>query len=192
MNKTNETLTADNSAPSTPSSNRLERSLESLIFTSRWLQAPIYIGIAMILFAFIYLIFKDIYLLFSHINTLSDENLIITALTICDLGLIANLIIIVVISGYENFVSKLDIKHSEGEPIWIKRLKHSDVKMKILGSIVAISSIQLLKILLMKNSPTHEVILAITIQVVFVLSALVLAFISVIEKKYNPTHEEKA
>ncbi len=166
----------------------LERFLEGLIFSSRWLQAPVYIGITLILFAFIYFIAKDVFNIFVHLQVISDEELIISTLTLCEIGLLANLVIIIVVSGYENFVSKLDIKHKRSEPTWIKRLKYSDVKMKIMSSILALSSVQLLKLYLMKNSTNTEMIFALATQLVFIISALVLAIIGLLERKYSHSH----
>ncbi|ODN43534.1 TIGR00645 family protein [Piscirickettsia litoralis] len=170
----------------TPS--KLEESIEKMIFASRWLQAPIYIIILFVLFAFIYFAAMDVYDLYANISKLNEEKLIVTALSLCDIILIANLVIIVVISGYENFVSRLDVDHKEGEPIWIKRLNHGGVKLKIAASIVAISSIQLLKVFLESVSPntplnSQTLLWSVIIHLTFIASALLLALMSWIEKR---------
>ena len=98
-----------------------------------------------VLLAFVYQMGMEVIYLFANLQGLEPHQLIVLALTLCDTVLIANLVVIVIISGYENFVSKIDVEYKTGEPVWIKRLSHAGVKLKIAGSIVAISSISLLK-----------------------------------------------
>lgn len=158
--------------------------IENIIFASRWLQSPIYILLALILIAFTYEIAKEIFHLFSNINSFTEENLIVLALTLCDAVLVANLVVVVIISGYENFVSKINVAESDDQPLWIKRLSPSAVKMKIAGSIIAISSISLLKQFLEASKISdRELLWGASIHIVFVISALLISIIGYIEKK---------
>jgi uncharacterized protein (TIGR00645 family) len=165
----------------------LEALIEKVIFASRWLLAPIYLCIISVLVAFIYFIAHDLFSVLLDLHSVTDSKLIITALGLCDMVLIANLVIIVVISGYENFVSKLDINHKEGEPTWIKKLQHSDVKLKIAASIVAISSIKLLQIFLEAEDTFNQPLImwSIILHITFVVSALLIAVIRILEAKVD-------
>ncbi|WP_108651138.1 TIGR00645 family protein [Dongshaea marina] len=166
----------------------IEQTTERVIFASRWLQAPMYLVMLLILFAFVYFAFADVYSLFRHLGSITEEDLIITSLTLADLILIANLIVIIVISGYENFVSRLDLEHQEGEPTWLKKISPTGVKIKIAASIVAISSIQLLKVYF--ETSTHAKAIdtrllqwTVIIHITFILSALLLTVMSWVEKR---------
>lgn len=156
----------------------IEQIVSRIIFASRWLQVPMYFGVILSIFLLVLHIFQSVVFLFHHIFHTNDEQLIIAVLMLCELVLLANLAVIVIISGYQNFIAKISVVHEEGDPIWIKKLGYSDVKMKILSSIVAISSIQLLKIFLMKDSTLDEMILALAAQAVFVVSLLLLSVIN--------------
>ena len=122
-----------------------ERALEAGLFRSRWLLAPFYVGLvvalAMLLFEFVLELWHSLY----SILTLDAEKMILTVLTLIDLSLAGNLILIVIFSGYENFVSKIHTGASEDRPSWMGTLDFSGLKMKLIGSIVAISVISLLR-----------------------------------------------
>ena len=164
-------------------SRKLAITVEKIIFVSRWLQSPIYLLLMLVLLAFTYEIAKEIAHLFAHLNTFNEEKLVVLALTLCDAALVANLVVIVIISGYENFVSRIDIDKARGQPLWIKRLSPDAVKMKIAGSIIAISSISLLKQFLEVSQVTdRELLWGAVIHGVFVTSALLVALIGYIEK----------
>ena len=97
-------------------SRKLAITIEKIIFASRWLQSPIYLLLMLVLLAFTYEIAKEIAHLFAHLNTFNEEKLVVLALTLCDAALVANLVVIVIISGYENFVSRIDIDKGKGQP----------------------------------------------------------------------------
>ena len=122
-----------------------ERTLEAGLFKSRWLLAPFYVGLvvalAMLLFEFVLELWHSLY----SILTFDTEKMILTVLTLIDLSLAGNLILIVIFSGYENFVSKIHTGDSEDRPAWMGTLDFSGLKMKLIGSIVAISVISLLR-----------------------------------------------
>src|SRR2546421_9329713 len=123
----------------------IEEILETGIFKSRWLLAPFYLGLiialVMLLVAFANQLMESLPKLL-HTNV---EDIILAVLTLIDLSLAANLVLIVVFSGYENFVSKIDTHGSEDRPSWMGTLDFSGLKMKLIGSIVAISAISLLR-----------------------------------------------
>ena len=128
--------------------NAVEKVLEAILFKSRWLLAPFYLGLVLslilLLGAFIaeLIHFMPQLLDLSHID---PEQVILAVLSLIDLSLAGNLLMIVVFSGYENFVSKINTENAEDRPSWMGTLDFSGLKMKLIGSIVAISAISLLR-----------------------------------------------
>jgi len=127
--------------------NLLETVLEQTLFKSRWLLAPFYLGmvaaLAMLLAAFVAELIHAV----PQAMTLSadPEQVILAVLGMIDLSLAGNLVVIVIFSGYENFVSKINTENAEDRPSWMGTLDFSGLKMKLIGSIVAISAISLLR-----------------------------------------------
>ena len=165
---------------------KIEIIFEKIIFSSRWILAPIYFILTTILFVFVYDIGKDIWHILYKLNYYNGYKLVLIALTLCDAVLVANLVVVVIISGYENFVSRIDIDSEKGEPTWIKSLSPTGVKMKIAGSIVAISSISLLKQFLeITQISDRELIWNVIIHIVFVFSAMMIAITGILERKIH-------
>jgi len=125
--------------------NRTEHLLEVLMFNSRWLLAPFYIGmiggIVLLLIKFA----QEFFHIVTHIFTATESEFILALLTLVDISLIANLLLIIIFSGYENFVSKIDTAGHEDRPSWMGKVDFSGLKLKLIASIVAISAIELLK-----------------------------------------------
>lgn len=123
----------------------IESFLESLIFNSRWLLAPFYlglvVGIALILVKF----GQEFLHIVPHVLSTSESDLVLAILTLVDISLVANLLLIIIFSGYENFVSKIDTAQHEDRPEWMGKVDFSGLKVKVIASIVAISAIELLK-----------------------------------------------
>ena len=128
---------------------RLETAFERLLFRSRWLMAPIYLGLVaalfMLLVMFLRELIHDFPAVFAPYGTMTANDGILVVLTLVDLSLAGNLLLIVLFSGYENFVSKLDLEGETDRPPWMGTVDFSGLKMKLIASIVAISGIQLLK-----------------------------------------------
>lgn len=128
--------------------NAVEKLLEGVLFQSRWLLAPFYLGLVvalvMLLCAFVGEMLHALPVAFdlSHVD---PEKIILAALGMIDLSLAGNLVVIVIFSGYENFVSKINTENAEDRPGWMGTLDFSGLKMKLIGSIVAISAISLLR-----------------------------------------------
>jgi uncharacterized protein (TIGR00645 family) len=123
----------------------LEHRFEQVLFASRWLMAPMYMGLVVTLGMLMIVFLRDLYKYSLTIMTMTVEESILVALTLIDLTLAANLLLIVLFSGYENFVSKLDIDDGGDRPDWMGTVDFSGLKMKLIASIVAISGIHLLK-----------------------------------------------
>ena len=121
--------------------NRFERGL----FASRWLTAPMYLGLAVALAMLTIIFLKELVYYIPQVLDLSAEKMILVALTLIDLTLAANLLLIVMFSGYESFVSKFDFDVGADKPGWMGKVDFGGLKMKLVASIVAISGIHLLK-----------------------------------------------
>lgn len=123
----------------------LEKLIERVIFNSRWLLAPFYIGLILSLVMLLVAFVGDLIHILPNLLHADPEQIILGVLTLIDLSLAGNLVVIVMFSGYENFVSKIDTGSSEDRPDWMGTLDFSGLKMKLIGSIVAISAISLLR-----------------------------------------------
>jgi uncharacterized protein (TIGR00645 family) len=123
----------------------LERVLEDGLFMSRWLMAPFYVGLVVALGMLLVVFVEELVMSIPRIFEQGSEEVILTVLTLIDLSLAGNLVLIVIFSGYENFVSKIDIEGHEDRPSWMGTLDFSGLKIKLIASIVAISAISLLR-----------------------------------------------
>jgi uncharacterized protein (TIGR00645 family) len=135
----------------TPSANppaiiALERLVERFLFASRWLLAPLYVGLVIALAAILIKFFQELWHLVIHLFDATGDDVVLGVLALLDLGLLANLVLIVIFAGYENFVSKIAVaRDAEDRPTWMGHIDFSGLKMKLIGSIVAISVIGLLE-----------------------------------------------
>ncbi len=124
---------------------RVEKFFEEGLFGSRWLMAPIYFGLVIAMVLLLFKFGKELFGMVTGIGSASGGEVIVGVLTLVDVALIMNLLIIIIFSGYENFVSKMDMEGHEDRPEWMGHIGFSDLKIKVIASIVAISGIELLK-----------------------------------------------
>lgn len=124
----------------------MERMIETLMLRSRWLLAPVYLGLSLALIALMIKFFQEVFHLFTHIFTASEAEVILIVLALIDIALVGGLLVMVMMSGYENFVSQLDAQEGGEKLNWLGKMDASSLKMKVAASIVAISSIHLLKV----------------------------------------------
>ena len=124
---------------------RLEYVFEKVLFASRWLLAPIFLGLSLALVALGVKFFQEVWHVFNHLLEVEESDLVLTVLAMIDISLVATLIVMVMFSGYENFVSTIDAKGSDTLN-WLGKLDAGTLKLKVAASIVAISSIHLLRI----------------------------------------------
>jgi uncharacterized protein (TIGR00645 family) len=123
----------------------IKDAFERLLFAGRFLLAPLYLALAVSLVALIYKSGLHLYVLLTELPTMSDEQVLLSDLAIVDLTLTASLIVIVFLSGYSNFVAPVAIRENDGRPHWIAEIDFSELKLKLMASIVAISAIKLLE-----------------------------------------------
>jgi uncharacterized protein (TIGR00645 family) len=156
-----------------------EHLLEAGIFASRWLLAPFYAGLALSLIFLLITFMKELFHLAEYALVATESDVILGVLALVDLALMGSLLIIVIFSGYENFVSKMDHSGHRDWPEWMGTIDFSGLKLKLLSSIVAISGIHLLKqfMAIKTVSPETERTLfwMVTIHLVFVISSVLLA-----------------
>jgi len=159
---------------------QLDTILETGLFRSRWLLAPFYVGLVVSLGMLLWAFTIELWDGLQHIAHPEPERVIVEVLSLIDLSLAANLVLIVVFSGYENFVSKIDTGNSEDRPSWMGTLDFSGLKMKLIGSIVAISAISLLRAFIQLADVTaaydwKRVYLLIILHLTFVISGVLFA-----------------
>ena len=124
---------------------RIEAAIEGLVFRSRWLLAPFFIGLLLAIVALLLKFLTQLLSLALALPTATGDEMIISVLTLVDSALIAALLLIIGFSGYENFVSKIATGDHEDRPAWMGKVGFSDLKIKLMGAIVAISAVELLK-----------------------------------------------
>jgi len=156
---------------------RVERVIEAIIFSSRWLMVPFFLGLILSLLVLMFRFMRGTIEFFVHMQSLSETDVIIGVLDLVDLTLTTSLVLIVIFSGYENFVSKIDVDGHPDWPEWMTKVDFAGLKQKLLASIVAISAIQVLKAFMnLEQYPdTTKLAWLVGIHVVFVFSVLVLA-----------------
>ena len=153
-----------------------ERLLERLIFASRWLMAPFYLGLIVALALLAAAFLRELAGLAPRVLDLKTTDVLLAALSLVDLTLAASLVLMIVFSGYENFVSKIDTARTRDWPEWMAKIDFTGLKLKLMSSVVAISAIQLLKIFMdLKNTSDRDIGWAVGLHVVFVISGLVFA-----------------
>ena len=134
---------------------KTEAFLESLMFRSRWLLAPFFFGLLVAIVAVLVKFVKLLFALFATITGGGEHEVILLVLTLIDAALIASLLLIIAFSGYENFVSKIGSGAQEDRPAWMGKVGFSDLKIKLMGAIVAISAVELLKAFISADELTN-------------------------------------
>jgi uncharacterized protein (TIGR00645 family) len=170
----------------------LERLIENLLFASRWLLAPLYIGLSLALLALGVKFFQEAIHVLLHVTELAEADLVLTALALVDIALVGSLIVMVMFSGYENFVSRIDVA---GEKLdWLGKLDSGTLKLKVAASIVAISSIHLLKVfmevpkIMADDGGNAKIMWYVILHLTFVVSAVLLG---VLDRMSFASHRHK-
>ncbi len=149
--------------------------LERILFASRWLLAPFYLGLVGAVMVLLWH-FGVEFMHLVHAAADTEDSVVVAILSLVDMVLVANLLIIIIFAGYENFVSKMDTGDHEDRPEWMGHVDFADLKMKLIGSIIAISGIELLKVFMHVGAMSNqEIAWKVGIQVIFLLSGLVFA-----------------
>jgi uncharacterized protein (TIGR00645 family) len=164
-----------------------ENVVEYIVFASRWLLAPFYVGLAVSIVVLLIKFIAELVHLLVHAFTSTEAEVILGVLALVDLALTGSLLIIVIFSGYENFVSKIDHSAHKDWPEWMGTIDFTALKLKLLSSIVAISAIQLLKqFMAIKDVSDRDLMWLVIIHVVFVISSVLLALSDRIAAHHGP------
>ena len=163
----------------------IEQIVEKVLFGGRWLLAPLYVGLLLSLVPLIYRFFIEFLHLMEGVATLKMQEITLKILELLDVVLLGNLIIIVIFAGYENFVSKINVAaDSVDRPHWMGRVDYSGLKIKLIGSLVAISVIELLKDFMMEGAYDDKTQMwRIIIHITFVISGVLFALMDFIADK---------
>jgi len=172
---------------------KLEIALERILFASRWLLAPFYLGMVLALVGIFVVFARELGSELAHIAAFDSEQIILLALSLIDLSLTANLLLIVIFAGYENFVSRMHIEAHEDRPSWMGTVDFSGLNIKLVASIVAISAIALLRAFLPLGDPAAVIDIArlrwmVIIHLTFVISGLLLTTMDWIASKSGDGH----
>lgn len=168
---------------------KIENLLEKTIFASRWILAPFYLGLSLSLLVLLYEFIHEIIDFIKIVHSTDIAGVLLFILSLVDISLAGNLLIIVIFSGYENFVSKIDVKNHEDKPDWMGHVDFTDLKIKLISSIVAISGIHLLKIFMnLNNYDKEKIILYVVVHLSFVVSGVLLALMDFIMSKSVRKH----
>ncbi|WP_082354077.1 TIGR00645 family protein [Marinagarivorans algicola] len=166
----------------------MEQLFETLLYRSRWFLAPIYFGLTLAVVALGIKFFQEVFHLLLHILTMKEADMILVILSLIDIAMVGGLLIMVMMSGYENFVSRIDINDDEEKLSWLGKMDSSSLKAKIAASIVAISSIHLLKIFMASESIDSEKLKwYVIIHLTFVVSAFLMGYLDKIGR-HEPPH----
>jgi uncharacterized protein (TIGR00645 family) len=172
----------------------IERTIEKLLFASRWILAPVYLGLSLALMGLGIKFFTEVYHLLHTIMEVTEADLVLRLLALIDLVLVGSLIVMVMFSGYENFVSKIDVKDGGDSLGWLGKLDASSLKLKVAASIVAISSIHLLRAFMSIGGQTFDdaandkLMWFVIIHLTFVVSAVLMG---VLDKMSFASHRDE-
>jgi len=174
-------------------SNMIENGIETTIFRSRWLLAPFYLGLV---FSIILLLIKfgqELLHMTSEVLVASESDIIVGILALVDMSLVGSLLLMIIFSGYEIFVSKIQVSEHEDRPGWMGKIDFSGLKLKVIGAIVAISAIDLLKTFMnlpdtLSDDQFNALVLKISIHLVFVVSGVMFALMDKIAGSTNKDH----
>jgi uncharacterized protein (TIGR00645 family) len=175
----------------------LEKTLERVLFACRWLLAPLYLGLALGLIALGIKFFQEAFHAIQHVFTLEEADLVLIVLALIDLSLVGSLIVMVMFSGYENFVSRIDMDpdKTNDAPSWLGKLDSGTLKLKVAASIVAISSIHLLRVFMnAKDTDNEKIKWYVILHLTFVISAVLLGVLDKMSfaQHRDPEDEPKA
>jgi uncharacterized protein (TIGR00645 family) len=154
-----------------------QSALGNLIFFSRWLQAPLYVGLILAQMIYVYHFMVELWHLVEKASHITETDIMLIVLGLIDVVMIANLLIMVIVGGYETFVSRLNLHLHPDEPEWLSHVNAGVLKVKLAMALIGISSIHLLKSFINASQVTDRVIIAqVAIHLTFVISALAMAY----------------
>lgn len=159
---------------------RIEKNLEAIIFRSRWALAPFYLGLVLGVFLLLVKFIQELWHMTTHVFSASEADVIVGILALVDMSLVGSLLLMIIFSGYEIFISKIDTGDNKDRPDWMGKVDFSGLKLKVIGAIVAISAIDLLKSFMdipgnMTDADVNSLKWKVIIHMAFVLSGVLFA-----------------
>jgi uncharacterized protein (TIGR00645 family) len=173
---------------------RVESGLEQILFASRWLMAPFYLLMVAALGMLLVKFAQESWHIVTHTLVMTEAEAVLAVLSLIDITLTGNLLLMVLFAGYENFVSKMDIGDHKDRPDWMGKVDFAGLKLKLVASIVAISGINLLKHFMalepghMSSEKEHQLFWMVVIHLVFIASGVMLAYMDKIVASTNGKH----
>ncbi|MEH6651302.1 MAG: TIGR00645 family protein [Motiliproteus sp.] len=162
----------------------VEQMFEKVMYASRWILAPIYLGLSLALIALGIKFFQEVYHLLPHILEVTEADMVLVVLSLIDIALVGGLLVMIMFSGYENFVSRLELSEGDEKLSWLGTLDTNSLKNKVAASIVAISSIHLLKVFMnAENISNDKLMWFILLHLTFVISAVAMGMLDKVTKK---------
>ncbi|MGB4333451.1 MAG: TIGR00645 family protein [Chromatiaceae bacterium] len=153
-----------------------ERWIEKSLFASRWILAPIYLGLTIAMLAVGVKFFQEAFHVLFHVWTMAEADMVLAVLAMIDMVLVASLVVMVMLSGYENFVSQIELADEGKKLDWLGKLDATALKLKVSASIVAISSIHLLQIFMnAQQTPNDKILWYVILHLTFVVSSVLMA-----------------
>ena len=172
-----------------PPPSRPRNAIANIIFASRWLQLPIYLGLIVVQLIYAYKFMKGLWHLLTEMDTLADSAIMLAVLNLIDVVMIANLLLMVIIGGYETFVSKLNTEDHPDQPEWLNHVNASVLKVKLSMAIISISSIHMLQTFINAAQLPEKVMMwQLLLHLGFLASALAMALTDRI--LYSTSHQE--
>ena len=173
--------------------NRFESFFEGFIFWSRWVQAPLYTGLIVASFLYLFKFFQELLYMVEYITIWDETEVMIKVLGLVDISMVMNLVVMVTIGGYSIFTSRIDVDMHEDKPLWLEGLDAGQLKIKLATSLASISGVYLLKTFMnyrneVQKTSTEGVIIEIVIHMVFIISALLLSQTEKITHSYHAGH----
>jgi uncharacterized protein (TIGR00645 family) len=172
----------------------MEKTIEKLLFASRWILAPVYLGMSLALVALGIKFFQELYHLVTGVAFMAEADMVLMLLALVDMVLVGSLIVMVMFSGYENFVSALDVDAGTEKLSWLGKLDANSLKLKVASSIVAISSIHLLRAFMetpMLAQKGNTLMWYVIIHLTFVVSAVMMGLLDRITAKSHGSHDHQ-
>ena len=172
---------------------KFENFFEGFMFWSRWVQAPLYTGLIMASFLYLFKFFQELFHLWQHTIEWDDNQMMLGILALVDVSMVMNLVVMVTIGGYSIFTSRIDVDSHEDKPLWLEDLDAGQLKIKLSTSLASISGVQLLKTFInyreaIQKEDSEAVIIEIVIHMVFIVSAFLLALTEKTTHSYKHGH----
>ena len=172
---------------------RFENFFEGFMFWSRWVQAPLYTGLIIASFFYLVKFFQELLHIIKHTREFHETEMMLGILSLVDISMVMNLVVMVTIGGYSIFTSRIDVDMHDDKPLWLEDLDAGQLKIKLATSLASISGVQLLKTFIdyreaVEKTSSEGIIMEIVIHMVFISSAFLLALTEKITHSYKHTN----